>query len=96
MHQPGCPKPSDGPAAVAQFAKFERLAASPGAIKQFVLLNALIDVSSLLASVRTPTLVLHRRGDMQVPIEQGRELAAESPARDSSNMPATNTPPGSA
>jgi pimeloyl-ACP methyl ester carboxylesterase/class 3 adenylate cyclase len=73
------PSLATDPAAVAQFAKFERLAASPGAIKQFVLLNALIDVSSLLASVRTPTLVLHRRGDMQVPIEQGRELAARIP-----------------
>jgi pimeloyl-ACP methyl ester carboxylesterase len=67
------------PAAVAQFAKYERLAASPGAIKQFVLLNALIDVSSLLASVRAPTLVLHRDGDMQVPIEHGRDLAAGIP-----------------
>ena len=67
------------PAAVAQFAKYERLAASPGAIKQFILLNALIDVSSLLASVRAPTLVLHRHGDMQIPVQQGRDLAAGIP-----------------
>jgi class 3 adenylate cyclase len=73
------PSLATDPTAVAQFAKYERLAASPGAIKQFVLLNASIDVSSLLASVRTPTLVLHRHGDMQVPIEHGRDLAAKIP-----------------
>lgn len=73
------PSLATDPKAVAQFAKFERLAASPGAIKQFVLLNALIDVSSLLASVRAPTLVLHRHGDMQIPIEHGRDLAARIP-----------------
>jgi class 3 adenylate cyclase len=73
------PSLATDPAAVTQFAKYERLAASPGAIKQFVLLNALIDVSSLLASVRAPTLVLHRHGDMQIPVEHGRDLAARIP-----------------
>jgi class 3 adenylate cyclase len=67
------------PAAVAQFAKYERLAASPGAIKQFALLNASIDVSQLLENVRAPTLVLHRHGDVQVPVEHGRDLAAGIP-----------------
>jgi class 3 adenylate cyclase len=73
------PSLATDPAAVAQFAKYERLAASPGAIRQFILLNALIDVSSLLASVRAPTLVLHRHGDMQIPVQQGRDLAAGIP-----------------
>ena len=33
------------PAAVAQFAKFERLSASPGAVRSFTMLNSQIDVS---------------------------------------------------
>jgi pimeloyl-ACP methyl ester carboxylesterase len=65
--------------AVAQFAKFERLSASPGAIKAISLLNAQIDVRSILPSVQAPTLVLHRRGDAQVPVELGRNLAAQIP-----------------
>jgi class 3 adenylate cyclase len=73
------PSLATDPAAVAQFAKYERLSASPGAIRQFALLNASIDVSSLLDSVRAPTLVLHRRGDVQVPVEHGRDLAAGIP-----------------
>jgi class 3 adenylate cyclase len=64
------------PAAVAQFAKFERLSASPGAVKAFTMLNSQIDVSFILPTVRVPTLVLHNQGDVQVPVEKGRELAA--------------------
>ena len=67
------------PDAVARFGKFERLSASPGAVKSFVHLNAQIDVSLILPTVRVPTLVLHRRNDAQVPVELGRELAALIP-----------------
>jgi pimeloyl-ACP methyl ester carboxylesterase len=67
------------PQAVAQFAKFERLSASPGAVKSFTMLNWQIDVGSILPAVRIPTLVLHRQNDVQVPIELGRELAAHIP-----------------
>jgi pimeloyl-ACP methyl ester carboxylesterase len=63
--------------AVAQFAKFERLSASPGAVKSFVLLNAEIDVSSIVPTVRVPTLVLHRQKDIVIPVDLGRELAAK-------------------
>ena len=38
-----------------------------------------IDVSSLLAKVDVPTLVLHARGDAVVPFECGRELAMAIP-----------------
>ncbi len=64
------------PAAVTQFAKFERLSASPGAVKSFTRLNSQIDVSSILPAVRVPTLVLHNQGDVMIPVERGRKLAA--------------------
>lgn len=67
------------PDAIAQFGKFERLSASPGAVKAFTTLNSQIDVGSILPTVRVPTLVLHRRTDAQVPIELGRELASLIP-----------------
>jgi pimeloyl-ACP methyl ester carboxylesterase/DNA-binding CsgD family transcriptional regulator len=35
-----------------------------------------MDVSALLGEVRTPTLVLHARGDEVVPVEEGRLLAS--------------------
>jgi pimeloyl-ACP methyl ester carboxylesterase/DNA-binding CsgD family transcriptional regulator len=38
-----------------------------------------VDVSQLLAGVRTPTLVLHARGDEVIPIAEGRLLASGIP-----------------
>jgi pimeloyl-ACP methyl ester carboxylesterase len=65
--------------AVSQFAKLERLSASPGAVRAIALLNAQIDIRPILPTVQVPTLVLHRRTDAQVPIELGRNLAAQIP-----------------
>jgi class 3 adenylate cyclase/pimeloyl-ACP methyl ester carboxylesterase len=62
-----------------QLAKFQRLSASPGAIKAISLLNAQIDVRPILTAIQVPTLVLHRRGDAQVRVELGRDLAAQIP-----------------
>ena len=41
--------------------------------------RATIDVTELLGEVRTPTLVLHARGDFVVPIKEGQILAAGIP-----------------
>jgi pimeloyl-ACP methyl ester carboxylesterase len=37
------------------------------------------DVTDLLPKVTVPTLVMHRRGDLRVPIEEGRRMAAGIP-----------------
>jgi class 3 adenylate cyclase/pimeloyl-ACP methyl ester carboxylesterase len=73
------PSLAANPEAVAVFAKFERLSASPGAVRAVMQMNALIDVRSILPSVRVPTLVLHRQNDALVPVEQGRQLAVRIP-----------------
>ena len=73
------PSQSVNPEAIEQFAKFERLSASPGALKAIMYLNAMIDVQSILPTIRVPALVLHRRTDAQVPVELGRKLAASIP-----------------
>ena len=68
------------PQGIDVLAKIERLSASPGAIKAFTLLNAKIDVQPILGSIRIPTLILHRTGDLQVPLAAGRALASQIPA----------------
>ncbi|HXW64982.1 MAG TPA: adenylate/guanylate cyclase domain-containing protein [Burkholderiaceae bacterium] len=73
------PSLASDPAAVGQFAKFERLSASPGSYKAALQQNALIDVRSILPNVRVPTLVLHSRRDALVPVENGRYLASQIP-----------------
>ena len=64
---------------VALLGKYERLSCSPGAFKTLLLMNRLIDVRSILPSVRIPTLVLHSRADRCVPVTEGRKLAAAIP-----------------
>ena len=90
------PSLAANPDAVALFAKFERLAASPGAVRAVIQMNALIDVRSILPSVRVPTLVLHRPNDGLVPVELGRRLAEQIPAAKSSNTPSPVTLSGMA
>src|SRR4029453_5195238 len=42
-------------------------------------MNSLIDVRGALPSVRVPTLVMHRRGDHDSRVEEGRYLAEHIP-----------------
>ena len=73
------PSQAANPNALSQFAKLERLSASPGAVRAIALLNAQINITPILPTVQVPTLVLHRRTDARVPIEVGRRLATQIP-----------------
>ena len=66
----------DDPAARRFFSRLVRQSSSPGAARQLILTNAETDVRSILPAVTVPTLVLHRRDDLAVPVGQGR-FAAE-------------------
>jgi len=70
---------SHSAAAVSQFAKLERLSSSPGAMRTLLALNRQIDVSSILPTLRIPTLVVHRKTDAQVPVTLGRKLGQQIP-----------------
>jgi hypothetical protein len=56
--------------------KLERLTFSPGALRAMYRQNLRSDVRDLLPIVRVPTLVLHRRADGAVPVENGCYLAS--------------------
>lgn len=64
---------------LAKLGKFERMSCSPGSFKTLLLMNRRIDVTSILPSVRVPTLVLHSRADAVVPLSEGQKLAAAIP-----------------
>ena len=59
--------------------RFERLGASPSACIEIMRLNSQIDVGDILPTIHVPTLVIHRKGDVTVNVEGGRELAARIP-----------------
>ena len=56
-----------------------RAAASPGAARDLILMNSQIDVREVLPAVHVRTLVLHRTGDPDAPIEGGRYLGERIP-----------------
>jgi pimeloyl-ACP methyl ester carboxylesterase len=61
------------------WARLERLGASPGAAMALRRMNGQIDIRDTLSVIRVPTLVLHRSGDLDTSIEEGRYLAAHIP-----------------
>ncbi len=72
------PSFASDPAMVEALARYERMAASPGAAVALLELNADVDVRDVLPSVQVPTLVLHR-DESFVPIASGRHLAERIP-----------------
>ncbi len=60
-------------------ARWERLSASPGAAMALVRMLCEIDVRDILPTVRVPTLVLQRTGDLVTPLSAGRYLAHAIP-----------------
>ena len=56
-----------------------RMGASPGAAVALTKMNAQIDVRPILSSIRVPTLVIHRSGDMCLKVEEGRFVASQIP-----------------
>jgi pimeloyl-ACP methyl ester carboxylesterase len=56
-----------------------RAATSPGAARALVEMNSLVDVRNVLGAVQAPTLVLHRRDDVDANVAEGRYLAEHIP-----------------
>ena len=61
------------------FGRFERTTVSPGGAEAMLEANGTIDTTEMLRLVRIPTLVLHNKGDLMVPLEASRYIAAQVP-----------------
>jgi pimeloyl-ACP methyl ester carboxylesterase/DNA-binding CsgD family transcriptional regulator len=72
------------------WARWERLSASPGAAVALARMNALIDVTAVAATVRVPTLVIHRGGDVRIDVAAGRWLAANIQAARYAEIPGSD------
>jgi pimeloyl-ACP methyl ester carboxylesterase len=64
-----------------------RAAATPSTVRALIAMNSLVDVRDVLAAVRVPTLVLHRRGDRDSLPEEGRYLADRIPGARFAELP---------
>ncbi len=56
-----------------------RMGASPGAALTLAKMNSQADIRHVLPAIRVPTLVLHRRGDRDMSVEEGRYVASRIP-----------------
>ena len=72
--------PSESDAFKQRMATYFRRSASPGAAAALLRMNSEIDVRHVLPSIQAPTLVMHRVGDQDVKVEEGRWLAEQIPA----------------
>ena len=68
-----------------------RAATSPGAARALIEMASLIDVRDVLGAVRAPTLVLHRRDDIDSTSRRAATSPTASPARGSSSSTAPTT-----
>jgi len=62
------------------WATYLRMGASPGAAVALTKMNAEIDVRQVLPTIRVPSLVIHRSGDLCLKVEEGRFVASKIPA----------------
>ncbi len=70
----------DAPQAIWEaFDKLQRATTSTDNVVRFLDVFAHIDVADIVDRVRYPTLVVHSRGDVRVPQEQTKEIAARDP-----------------
>jgi class 3 adenylate cyclase/pimeloyl-ACP methyl ester carboxylesterase len=72
------------------FNELQRMSASPECAVRYLEAVSEFDVRELLAQVRTPTLVVHTRDDLQVPVKLGREIAAGIPGARFVALPGKN------
>tara|TARA_R100001163_G_C5013196_1_gene158418 strand:- start:20 stop:967 length:948 start_codon:yes stop_codon:yes gene_type:complete len=63
-----------------RLATYFRRAASPGAAVTLLKMNTQIDISNVLPAIHVPTLILHRTGDRDANIEEGRWMAERIPS----------------
>ena len=70
----------DGNAAENElFNELQRTSATPETAAAFLTSMIKIDVRDVAGDVKVPALVLHRKGDLAIPVKYGKEVAAELP-----------------
>jgi pimeloyl-ACP methyl ester carboxylesterase len=62
-----------------RLATYFRRSASPGAAIALLRMNAQLDIRHILPIIRVPTLVIHRSGDRDANLEEGRWIAEQIP-----------------
>ena len=70
-----------------RLATYCRRSASPGAAVTLLRMNTQIDITNILPTIHVPTLVIHRTGDRDSNVEEGRWLADRIPGAQFKELP---------
>jgi class 3 adenylate cyclase len=62
-----------------RLAAYFRRSASPGAASALLRMNSEIDIRAVLPAIRAPALILHRTGDRDAHVEEGRWISEQIP-----------------
>jgi class 3 adenylate cyclase/pimeloyl-ACP methyl ester carboxylesterase len=84
------PSYADDERAKRLWVRWQRMSASPSTVAALMEANAQIDIRPVLPLVQVPTLVVHRTGDLVVPVEHGRYLAEQIPGARLLEQPGNN------
>lgn len=72
------------------FDEFQRRTTSPANAARFLEAFAELDVRARLKDVQAPTLVVHSRNDLRIPMNSGRMLAAQIPNAEFAGLESNN------
>ena len=81
------PSEADDPGFRSWLARYQRLGASPGEVMAQRRMMQNVDIRQVLPSIRTPTLVVHRRDNRLINVGHGRYLAERIPGAEYVEVP---------
>jgi class 3 adenylate cyclase len=84
------PSRANDPAFQRWWGQYERLGANPRAATALMRMIRQIDICDIVPTIRVPTLVIHRTGDVLVNVEAGRFLAQHIPSARYLELPGTD------
>lgn len=73
--------------AVSAYLRLLRSGVSPGSARSLMQVGYRVNCDEVLPAVHVPTLVLHRTGDLVVPVRQGRRMAERIPNATFTELP---------
>jgi class 3 adenylate cyclase len=76
-----------------RYSRLLRQSASPGTEELFERVTGTFDIRDVLPTIHVPTLVLHRTGDRDNPVEAGRDLADRIPGARFVELPGVDSYP---
>lgn len=73
------PSMADDPDYYNWFASYLRSGASPGSALALAIMNTESDITDIINTIKVPTLILHRKNDVDVNVEEAKYLADRIP-----------------